>query len=51
MQTPVDDIKKYLDGILHLYDEGRTKTSMPELLGMVEQAEQKLLDKQNSVAP
>ena len=51
MQTPVDDIKKYLDGILHLYDEGRTKTSMPELLGMVEQSEQKLLDKQNSVAP
>lgn len=51
MQTPVDDIKKYLDGILHLYDEGRTKTSMPELFGIVEQAEQKLLDKQNSVAP
>ena len=48
MQTPVDDIKKYFDGILHLYDEGRT---MPELLGMVEQSEQKLLDKQNSVAP
>ena len=47
----IDDIKKYLDGILHLYDEGRTKTSMPELLGMVEQSEQKLLDKQNSVAP
>ena len=51
MQTPVDDIKKYLDGILHLYDEDRTKTSMPELFGIVEQAEQKLLNKQNSVAP
>ena len=44
MEVPVEDMKRYLDGILHLYDEGRTKVSIPELFGIVDQAKQKLID-------
>lgn len=39
---PVKNMKRYLDGILHFYDEGRTKISVPDLFGMVEEAEHKL---------
>ena len=45
METPIEDMKRYLDGILHLYDEGRTKVSIPELFGIVDQANQKLIEK------
>lgn len=45
MEVPIEDIKRYLDGILHLYDEGRTKVSIPELFGIVDQAKQKLIEK------
>ena len=45
MEVPIEDMKRYLDGILHLYDEGRTKVSIPELLGIVDQAKQKLIEK------
>ena len=41
MEIPIEDMKRYLDGILHLYDEGRTKVSIPELFGIVDQAKQK----------
>ena len=45
MEVPIEDMKQYLDGILHLYDEGRTKVSIPELFGIVDQAKQKLIEK------
>lgn len=45
MEVPIEDMKRYLDGILHLYDEGRTKVSIPELFGIVVQAKQKLIEK------
>lgn len=45
MEVPIEDIKRYLDGILHLYDEGRTNVSIPELFGIVDQAKQKLIEK------
>ena len=45
MEIPIEDMKRYLDGILHLYDEGRTKVSIPELFGIVDQAKQKLIEK------
>ena len=44
MEVPIEDMKRYLDGILHLYDEGRTKVSIPELFGIVDQAKQKLIE-------
>ena len=45
IEVPIEDMKRYLDGILHLYDEGRTKVSIPELFGIVDQAKQKLIEK------
>ena len=45
MEVPIEDMKRYLDGILDLYDEGRTKVSIPELFGIVDQAKQKLIEK------
>ena len=45
MEVPIEDMKRYLDGILHLYDEGRTKVSIPELFRIVDQAKQKLIEK------
>ena len=45
MEVPIEDMKRYLDGILHLYDEGRSKASIPELLGIVEQAQRQLAEK------
>ena len=44
MEVPIEDMKRYLDGILHLYDEGRTKVSIRELFGIVDQAKQKLIE-------
>ena len=51
METPIEDMKRFLDGILHIYDEGRTKVSMGELFGIVTAAEDRLTEKKNSVAP
>lgn len=51
MEQPVEDMKRFLDGILHIYDEGRTKISMGDLFGIVAEAETRLTEKENSVAP
>jgi len=51
MELPVEDMKRFLDGILHIYDEGRTKVSMGDLFGIVAEAEARLTEKENSVAP
>ena len=51
MELPIEDMKRFLDGILHIYDEGRTKVSMGELFGIVTAAEDRLAEKNNSVAP
>ena len=51
MEMPVEDMKRFLDGILHIYDEGRTKVSMGDLFGIVAEAEARLTEKENSVAP
>ena len=50
MEAPIEDMKRFLDGILHIYDEGRTKVSMGELFGIVTAAEDRLTEKKNSVA-
>jgi transcriptional regulator with XRE-family HTH domain len=51
MELPIEDIKRFLDGILHIYDEGRTKVSMVDLFGIVAEAEARLSKKENPVAP
>jgi len=40
MEIPVEDMKRFLDGILHIYDEGRTAVKMSGFFGMVTEAEQ-----------
>ena len=50
MELPVEDMKRFLDGILHIYDEGRTKVSVGDLFGIVAEAEARLTEKENSVA-
>jgi transcriptional regulator with XRE-family HTH domain len=51
MELPIEDMKRFLDGILHIYDEGRTKVSIGDLFGIVAEAEARLSEKENSVAP
>ena len=40
MEVPIENMKRFLDGILHIHDEGRTKMSMGALFGIVEEAEE-----------
>ena len=51
MELPIEDMKRYLDGILHIYDEGRTAVKISDLSGIVTEAEARLSKKDNSVAP
>lgn len=51
MELPIEDMKRFLDGILHIYDEGRTALKMGDLFGIVTEAEARLSEKDNSVAP
>lgn len=51
MEVPIEDMKRFLDGILHIHDEGRTRISVGVLFGIVEEAEERLSEKGNSVAP
>lgn len=50
MQVPIDDMKKFLDGLLHIYDEGRTAVKMGDLFEIVTEAEKKLAEKKDSAA-
>ena len=43
-------MKRFLDGLLHLYDEGRTKVSMGELFEIKTEARKRLTERNNSVA-
>lgn len=51
MEVPIEDMKKFLDGLLHIYDEGRTAVKMGDLFGIVTEAEKRLSEKDDSVAP
>ena len=51
MEVPIENMKRFLDGILHIHDEGRTRMSMGALFRIVEEAEERLSEKENSVAP
>lgn len=51
MEAPVEDMKRFLDGLLHIYDEGRTRVSMGDLFEIKEEARKRLTEKNKSVAP
>ena len=44
MEAPIEDMKRFLDGILHIYDEGRTAVKMSDLFGIVAEAEARLAE-------
>ena len=46
MEVPIEDMKRFLDGILHIYDEGRTAVKMGDLFGIVAEAEARLAEKE-----
>ena len=53
MEAPVEDMKR-LDGILHLYDVGRIRVKMGDLLSIKDQARERLNainDNSDSEAP
>ena len=50
MEAPVEDMKRFLDGILHLYDEGRTKVKMGDLFEIKNEARNRLNERNDSVA-
>ena len=46
MEAPIEDMKRFLDGILQIYDEGRTAVKMGDLFGIVAEAEARLAEKE-----
>ena len=46
MEAPIEDMKRFLDGILHIYDEGRTAVKLSDLFGIVAEAEARLAEKE-----
>ena len=46
MEAPIEDMKRFLDGILHIYDEGRTAVKMSDLFVIVAEAEARLAEKE-----
>lgn len=51
MEAPVEDMKRFMDGPLHIYDEGRTNVKIGDLLGIKQEALSRLPEKDESVAP
>ncbi|MBQ3378324.1 MAG: helix-turn-helix transcriptional regulator [Synergistes sp.] len=49
MEAPIEDMKRFLDGLLHLYDEGRTRVSMGDLFEIKTEARKRLTERNNSV--
>ena len=50
MALPIEEMKRYLDGIGHLFDEDFDGKKASEHLGIVKEAE-KRVSKKHSVAP
>ena len=46
MELPIEDMKQFLDGILHIYDEGHTAVKMGDLFGIVTAAEERVAEKE-----
>ena len=46
MELPIENMKQFLDGILHIYDEGRTAVKMGDLFGIVTAVEERVAEKE-----
>ena len=51
MEVPIEDMKRFLDGILHIHDEGAQECRWAHFFGIVEEAEERLSEKKIPLAP
>lgn len=51
METPIEDMKRFLDGLLHIFDKGRTRVDTAYLYNILHDAQVRLNAANDSVAP
>ena len=48
METPIEDMKRFLDGLYHRYDQGRDKVKMGDLLNISVETRERLNGQKSS---
>lgn len=51
MEAPIEDMKRFLDGLLHIFDKGRTRVDTVYLYNILHDAQARLNAANDSVAP
>ena len=51
MDAPIEDMKRFLDGLLHIFDKGRTRVDTVYLYNILHDAQVRLNAANDSVAP
>lgn len=51
MEAPIEDMKRFLDGLLHIFDKGRTRVDTAYLYNILHDAQVRLNAANDSVAP
>ena len=51
MEAPIEDMKRFLDGLLHIFDKGRTRVDTVYLYNILHDAQVRLNAANDSVAP
>ena len=51
MEAPIEDMKRFLDGLLHIFDKGRTRVDTAYLYNILHDAKVRLNAVNDSVAP
>ena len=51
MEAPIEDMKRFLDGLLHIFDKGRTRVDTAYLYNILQDAQARLNAANDSVAP
>lgn len=51
MEAPIEDMKRFLDGLLHIFDKGRTRVDTAYLYNILNDAQVRLNAANDSVAP
>ena len=51
MEAPIEDMKRFLDGLLHIFDKGRTRVDTAYLYNILHDAQVRLNAADDSVAP
>ena len=51
MEAPIEDMKRFLDGLLHIFDKGRSRIDTTGLYSILHDAQVRLNAADDSVAP